>query len=76
MTADATGLRVTAGPVEAAALGNAVVQFMAHSEMKDLWEARRIIADTMVTGAYAPLDPEAWDEPYRRFMETTGGDEK
>jgi len=76
MTADATGLRVTAGPVEAAALGNAVVQFMAHGEVKDIWEARRVIAESMVKGAYVPLDPEAWDEPYRRFEGITGGDEK
>lgn len=73
MTADATGLRVTAGPLEAAALGNAVVQFMAHGEVKDIWEARRAIAESMVTGVYVPLDPEAWDEPYQRFTEITGG---
>jgi rhamnulokinase len=69
MTADATGLRVTAGPVEAAALGNAVVQFMAHGEVGDIWEARKIIADSMVTGVYVPMNPEAWEEPYERFRE-------
>jgi rhamnulokinase len=69
MAADATGLRVTAGPVEAAALGNAVVQFMVHGEVEDIWEARNSIADGMVTGVYTPLNPEAWDEPYQRFTE-------
>jgi sugar (pentulose or hexulose) kinase len=55
--------------VEAAALGNAVVQFMVHGEVEDIWEARNSIADGMVTGVYTPLNPEAWDEPYQRFTE-------
>ena len=67
MTADATGLRVVAGPVEAASLGNAAVQFTAHGELEDIWEARRIIAETHVKGVYHPVSPEAWEEPYQRF---------
>jgi rhamnulokinase len=73
MTADATGLRVIAGPVEAAALGNAVVQFISHGEVKDIWEARKIIAESMVDGFFMPQEPEHWDEPYQRFTEITGG---
>ena len=67
MAADATGLRVIAGPVEAASLGNAAVQFTAHGELEDIWEARRIIAETRVKGVYPPVSPEAWEEPYQRF---------
>ena len=76
MTADATGLRVFTGPVEAASLGNAAVQFMAHGEVEDIWEARRLISETYVTGIFLPLSPEPWDEPYQRFMQLVEGEEK
>jgi len=76
MTADATGLRVFAGPVEAASLGNAAVQFMAHGEVEDIWEARRLIAETYMTGIFLPLNPEPWEEPYQRFKRLVEGEEK
>ncbi len=41
MTADATGLPVRAGPVEAAALGNALVQARAHGLVTDIRELVR-----------------------------------
>ncbi|MEU8269772.1 rhamnulokinase family protein [Sphaerisporangium sp. NPDC049002] len=41
MTADATGLPVLAGPVEAAALGNALVQARAHGVVTDIRELVR-----------------------------------
>lgn len=67
MTADATGLPVIAGPVEATALGNAIVQFIALGELKDVAEARAILADTPGTVAYEPRPDERWQEAYQRF---------
>jgi rhamnulokinase len=45
MTADATGLPVLAGPVEATVLGNALVQLIALGEIADLAQARQIVGD-------------------------------
>ena len=43
LTAEATGLNVVVGPVEATATGNLIVQMIAAGEFKDLDEARKAI---------------------------------
>ncbi len=43
LTAQATGLKVIAGPIEGTALGNLIAQFIAAGEFKDLSEARMSI---------------------------------
>ena len=67
MTADATARLVVAGPVEATALGNAIVQFIALGELKDVAEARGILAQTVGTVSYEPRQDERWQEAYQRF---------
>ena len=67
MTADATARPVVAGPVEATALGNAIVQFIALGELKDVAEARGILAETVGTVNYEPRQDERWQEAYERF---------
>lgn len=68
MTADACGMRVIAGPEEATAIGNLMMQAIAAGEVKDQWEARRIIADSFEVKQYEPtLAREAWDAAYQRF---------
>ncbi len=67
MTAGANGRKVIAGPVEATALGNIAVQMMALGEIKDVAEARRIIADSETTYEYLPQDVEKWDAAYEKF---------
>lgn len=67
MTADACGVPVAAGPVEATALGNAMVQFMASGEIGSLEEARSLIAASGAVTLYEPEHPESWNEPYERF---------
>lgn len=53
-TADACGLPVVAGPVEATALGNACVQARAHRSVGDLTGIRALIAETQPLRRYAP----------------------
>ena len=53
-TADATGLPVHCGPVEATALGNAATQLVALGELADLADIRRVIAGTTDMTSYAP----------------------
>ncbi|MFD3623946.1 rhamnulokinase family protein [Streptomyces sp. NPDC058726] len=54
LTADACGLPVVAGPTEAAALGNVLVQARAHGRVGDLAGMRRLLARTQPLTRYAP----------------------
>lgn len=67
MTANASNRKVLAGPVEATALGNIAVQLITLGEIKDVKEARRIIANSEQTYEYIPQDQEKWDSAYERF---------
>ena len=69
MTADATGLPVVAGPVEATALGNAIVQFIALGEIGNVAEARSILANTVGSVTFEPADDERWQGAFRRFAD-------
>jgi len=68
LTADATGLPVHCGPVEATALGNAAAQLVTLGELADLSDIRRVISTTTDITSYAP-DPRAdrWDDAYAHF---------
>ncbi len=68
--ATACGRPVYAGPVEATALGNIVAQLISLGEIKDMWEARQIIADSFEIKTYQPEADKmaAWDEAYARFL--------
>lgn len=66
-TADATGSRVIAGPIEATALGNIAVQLIAQGAIRDLAEARRIIAASTELRTYEPQNAEIWDNAAARL---------
>jgi rhamnulokinase len=53
-TADLCGIAVSAGPGEATAIGNLCVQMMAKGELKDIGEARKLIADSFEIKEYKP----------------------
>lgn len=67
MTADATKVPVIAGPIEATAAGNVAVQLIAAGEIKDLKEARKIIADSFDVVHYEPCD-NGFDAAYERYV--------
>lgn len=67
MTASANNRKVLAGPVEATALGNIAVQLISLGEIKDVKEARQIIANSEKTYEYFPQDKEKWDAAYEKF---------
>jgi hypothetical protein len=60
-TADATGRRVVAGPVEATALGNIAVQMLATGAVGSLAEARAIIEQSFPVERYDPSAHDRWD---------------
>lgn len=71
-TADALGVKVTAGPQECTAIGNIMLQAKAAGMVDDVWQMRRIIADSVETVAYQPQgDEAAWDKAYTRYLEIT-----
>ena len=66
-TADATGLPVYAGPAEATAVGNILVQAMALGRIKDLKHLRRVVRKSSPPKIYEPLGESGWDDAYNRF---------
>ncbi len=67
MSADACNCDVTAGPIEATAMGNIAVQLIALGEIADLKAARQVIARSEDPKHYTPAQPAAYDEAYERF---------
>jgi rhamnulokinase len=72
LTADVTGRHVLAGPVEATALGNVLVQARAAGRLGSLADIRAVAAASAVPDAYAPGDRGAGDAAYHRFLSATG----
>ncbi|WP_406691660.1 rhamnulokinase family protein [Saccharopolyspora sp. ID03-671] len=68
LTADALGTPVVAGPVEATATGNLLVQARTAGQVADLAELREITARSDALTRYDPRNPSvAWDEAERRL---------
>ncbi len=67
LTADATGRRVQAGPIEATALGNLGMQMLATGHAQDLASVRRLIDASAAPVSYEPRDASAWDAAWSRF---------
>lgn len=72
LTADATGLPVVAGPVEATALGNVAVQMLATGAVDSLADARAIIDRSIPTTTFTPRDVDAWNREAARFQQYCG----
>jgi rhamnulokinase len=69
MTADACERIVVAGPVEAAAIGNILVQAMTVGRIKSLADARAIVRENFPLKRYEPAGAKGWDAAFQRFME-------
>ena len=71
-TADSLGVEVLAGPQECTAIGNIMMQAKAMGQVDDIWQMRKIIANSVDMVAYHPTaDRRAWDEAYERFLTIT-----
>ncbi len=68
LTADATGRRVVAGPVEATALGNVIVQAMAGGHLASLAEGRALVRQSFPVRTFEPRSSEAWEAAYQRYL--------
>ncbi len=68
-TANALGVSVVAGPVEATAIGNVMVQAKADGLYKDVQEMRTNLCSSIKLDNYLPEDEEDWTGAYVRFVE-------
>jgi rhamnulokinase len=74
MTANATGLPVITGPIEATVMGNALVQLITLGEIAGLSQARQIVAGLDEMHRYEPQGTSdsktaVWDEMYDRYQQ-------
>lgn len=68
ITADATGLPVFAGPCEGTAAGNLIIQAIALGHIKDLTEARKVIADSFEIKTYKANNKADWDNAWQTYQ--------
>ncbi len=66
--ANACQIPVVAGPTEATATGNILVQAIALGHLPSLDAARQVVAKSMAGKTIMPADGPAWDAAYTRFL--------
>jgi rhamnulokinase len=67
-TADCTGCTVIAGPFEATATGNLLMQAIAQGHLGSLADARRIVRRSFDLETYSPAARGGWDAAYARLL--------
>lgn len=72
LCAAASGKPVWAGPVEATAIGNLLVQAIAMGEIKNLDQAREVVRRSFEIKCYEPEGTDAFDAAYDRFVSILG----
>ena len=70
--ANATGRKVLAGPVEATAIGNLLLQAVTLGHLETIVDLRRTVRASFPIELFAPADADVWQDAYARFqhMET------
>jgi rhamnulokinase len=67
LTASFTGCEVYAGPIEATAIGNLAVQFIALGELESLDRAREMILESFEVERYSPKPDSKIEESWCKF---------
>jgi rhamnulokinase len=70
--ADATGRIVLAGPSEATAAGNVLVQAIGAGALPGLVEARELVRKSFGVDLYEPRPQADWEAAYRKFVDLWG----
>lgn len=68
LTANATGRPVVAGPAEATAAGNVMVQALARGQVSSLEEVRAVIARSTQLRHYEPEQTSEWDRTHQSLQ--------
>ena len=71
MAADACNRRVLAGPVEATAIGNVMMQAVAGADVSSIAQARQVIRNSFDVSEFMPRDVALWNDAYARFVRVT-----
>jgi rhamnulokinase len=71
-TADATGRAVYAGPVEATAIGNVLMQVVGRGGLGGLADLREVVARSFPVTVHEPRDSGAWEDAIGRFEGLVG----
>ena len=67
VTADACGVPVIAGPIEATALGNVLVQAKSAGDVSSLSEIRDIVRRSESLTEFRPKNTDGWNDAWERF---------
>lgn len=68
MTANSCDRTVKAGPIEATVMGNVAVQLMSDGSVKNIGQARKIVADSSELKTFEPKDTDKWAGAYEDFF--------
>lgn len=68
MTANSCDRTVKAGPIEATVMGNVAVQLMSDGSVKNIGQARKIVADSSELKTFEPKDTDKWAGAYGDFL--------
>ena len=66
-TANACGITVVAGPAEATAIGNIMIQAIAADQATNITAMRSVLSHSLDLPVFEPQDTSAWETVYRRF---------
>ncbi|MCY2994124.1 MAG: FGGY-family carbohydrate kinase [Planctomycetota bacterium] len=69
MAADACNRRVVAGPIEATAIGNVMMQAVSSGDVASIAQAREVIRRSFDVEEYTPDNPQPWHDAYGRFAQ-------
>jgi len=64
-TANATGICVIAGPAEATALGNIIIQAITKGDLNSVEDGRKLISRSTELKEFFPEEKETWEEKYQ-----------
>ncbi len=72
MAADACDRRVVAGPIEATAIGNVMMQAVAAGAVGSIAEARDVVRRSFSVEEYRPQNSAPWDAAHQRSQRLSG----
>ena len=70
-TANVINMPVVAGPSEATAIGNCMVQARAAGLVADRWEMRRLINSFLSPAVFLPEGNAEWEEAFKKYQSIT-----
>ena len=71
MTANSCDRTVKAGPIEDTVMGNVAVQLMSDGSVKNIGQARKIVANSSELKTFEPKDTDKWAGAYEDFLKVT-----